>query len=184
MDFSNATQFLDEKNYAEWNIRMKVTLKATGYDVWDSVINGYSPPKRARTIAHKNAKRNNTVAMENILKGVTDSVKEKIGQQIFARNLWLNVEHLYSTEGQETKDNLIKDPAQDPVNLEGMTNFDLSLCKECDYDISDNENENEEVCSLEKDHDSENNDEGVVDLEIELIEALKEIQRLRQIIKR
>ena len=91
------------------------------------------------------------------------------------------MEHLYSTEGQETKDNLIKDPTQDPVNIEGMTDSDLFLCKECDCDISNNENE--EVCSLNKDHDSENSD-GVVNLEIELIEALKEIQRLRQITKR
>lgn len=119
------------------------------------------------------------MAMETILIGVTDSVKEKIGHHISARDLWLNVEHLYSTEGQETKD-----LTQDHVNLEGMTDSDLFLCKEYDCDISDNEDENEEVCSLDKDHDSENSDEGVVDLEIELIEALKEIQRLRQITKR
>ena len=62
-----------------------------------------------------------------------------------------------------------------------MTDSDLFLCKECDCDISNNENE--EVCSLYKDHDSENSDEGVVNLEIELIEAIKEIQRLRQITK-
>ena len=97
--------------------------------------------------------------METILKGVTDSVKENIGHHISTRDLWLNVEHLYSTEGQERKD-----PTQDPVNIEGMTDSGLFLCKEHDCDISDNENENEEVCSLDKDHDSENNDEGVVDL--------------------
>jgi len=142
MDLSNAAHLLNETNYAEWNIRMKVTLKAVGYDVWDSVITGYSPPKRARTITQKNAKRNNLVEMETILKGMTDSVKEKIGQHISAKELWLNVEHLYSTEGPETKDNPIKDLAKDLVNLEGMTNSDLYLCKKCDYDISDKENEN------------------------------------------
>ena len=163
---------------------MRVALMAARADVWDSVITGYSPPKRTRTIAKKNVKMNNSVEMETILKGMTDSVKEKIGQHISTKDLWSNVEHLYSTEGQEIKDNPIKDSAQDPVNLEGMTNSDLSLCKEYDYDISDNENENEEVCSLDKDHDSENSDEGVLDLEIELIEALKEIQILRQITKR
>lgn len=89
------------------------------------------------------------------------------------------MEHLYSTEGQETKD-----PTQDHVNLEGVTDSDLFLCKEYDCDISDNKDENEEVYSLDKYHDSENSDEGVVNLEIELIEALKEIQRLRQITKR
>ena len=106
------------------------------------------------------------MAMETILKGVTDSVKEKMGHHISAKDLWLNVEHLYSTKGQEIKDNPIKDSAQDPVNLEGLTNFDLSLYKECDYDISDNENENKEDCFLDNEYYSENSDEAIVDLEI------------------
>ena len=139
MGFSNAAQFLDGTNYAVWKIRMRVTLMAAGADVWDSIITGYSPPKRARTIAQKNAKMNKSVAMETVLKGLTDSVKEKRGQHILAKDLWLNVEHLYSTEGQETKDNLIKDLAQDSSNLEGMTDSDLFLYKECDCVFSENE---------------------------------------------
>ena len=184
MDFSNTTQFLDGTNYAVWKIRMRVALMTAGADVWNSVITGYSPPKKEKTIAQKEAKKNNSMAMETILKGMTDSVKKKIGQHISAKYLWLNVEQLYSFEGQEVKYNLIEDSASYHVNLEGMPDSDLSLCKECECDISDNENENEEVCSLDKDYDSENSDEGVVDLEIELIEALKEIQRLRKTIER
>jgi hypothetical protein len=163
---------------------MRTALMAVGADVWNSVITGYSPPKKARTIAQKVAKKNNSMAMETILKGMTDSVKEKIGQHISAKDLWLNVEQLYSIEGQEVKDNLIKDSASDHVNLEGMPDSDLSLYKVCDYDISDNKDENKEDCFLDKEYYSENGDEGIVDLEIELIEALKEIQRLRKTIKR
>ena len=62
-----------------------------------------------------------------------------------------------------------------------MINSDLSLC---DYDILDNENENKEDCFLDKEYYSGNSDEGIVDLEIELVESLKEIQRLRKTIKR
>ena len=184
MDFSNAAQFFNGTNYAVWKVRMRTALMAAGADVWNSVITGYSPPKKARTIAQKEAKKNNSMAMETILKGMTDSVKEKIGQHISAKDLWLNVEQLCSIEGQEVKDNLIKDSAPDHINLEGMTDSDLSLCKVCDYDISDNDNENKEDCFLDKKYYSENGDEGIVDLEIELIEALKEIQRLRKIIRR
>jgi hypothetical protein len=124
------------------------------------------------------------MAMETILRGMTDSVKEKIGQHISAKDLWLNVEQLCSIKGQEVKDNLIKDSSSDHVNLEGMPDSDLSLCKVCDYDILDNKNKNKEDCFLDKEYYSENGDEGIVDLENELIEALKEIQRLRKIIKR
>jgi hypothetical protein len=183
MDFSNAAQFLNGTNYAVWKVRMRTALMASGADVWNSVITGYSPPKKARTIAQREAKKNNSIAMETILKGMTDSVKEKIGQHISAKDLWLNVEQLCSIEGQEVKDNLIKDSAPDHVNLEGMPDSDLSLCKVCDYDISD-KNENKEDCFPDKEYYSENGDEGIVDLETELIEALKEIQRLRKIIRR
>ena len=41
---------------------MRVALMAIGANVWDSVIIGYSPPKKARTIDQKNAKMNNSVA--------------------------------------------------------------------------------------------------------------------------
>jgi hypothetical protein len=183
MDFSNAAQFLNGTNYAVWKVRMRTALMAAGADVWNSVITGYSPPKKARTIAQKEAKKNNSIAMETILKGMTDSVKEKIGQHISAKDLWLNVEQLCSIEGQEVKDNLVKESAPDHVNLEGMPDSDLSLCKVCDYDILD-KNENKEDCFLDKEYYSENGDEGIVDLETELIEALKEIQRLRKIIRR
>jgi hypothetical protein len=183
MDFSNAAQFLNGTNYAVWKVRMRTALMAAGADVWNSVITGYSPPKKARTIAQKEAKKNNSIAMETILKGMTDSVKEKIGQHISAKDLWLNVEQLCSIEGQEVTDNLVKNSAPDHVNLEGMPDSDLSLCKVCDYDISD-KNENKEDCFLDKEYYSENGDEGIMDLETELIEALKEIQRLRKIIRR
>ena len=108
MDFSNAAQFLNGTNYAVWKVRMRTTLMAAGADVWNSVITGYSPPKKARTIAQKEAKKNNSMAMETILKGMTDSVKEKIGQHISAKDLWLNVEQLYSIEGQEVNTILSK----------------------------------------------------------------------------
>jgi len=77
MDFSNAAQFLNGTNYAVWKVRMRTALMAVGADVWNSVITGYSPPKKARTIAQKEAKKNNSIAMETILKGMTDSVKRR-----------------------------------------------------------------------------------------------------------
>jgi hypothetical protein len=36
---------LDETNYETWSIRMKTFMGAMGYDVWKSVVTGYTPPK-------------------------------------------------------------------------------------------------------------------------------------------
>ena len=104
MDFSNTTQLLDGTNYVEWSIRMKETLKATGYDVWNSVITGYSPPKKARTIAQKDARKNNSMALEIVLEGLTDSIKENIGKYSSCKELWVTLEQLCS-KGQDTKGN-------------------------------------------------------------------------------
>jgi hypothetical protein len=59
MDFSNATQFLNGTNYAVWKVRMRTALMVAGADVWNSVLTWYSPPKKERTIAQKEAKKNN-----------------------------------------------------------------------------------------------------------------------------
>ena len=75
MDFSNVAQFLDGTNYAMWKIRMRVTLQAAGADVWKSIVTGYTPPKKVKSLTHKDAKKNNSMAMETILNGMTDSVK-------------------------------------------------------------------------------------------------------------
>jgi len=75
MDFSNATQLLDGTNYEEWNMRMQVTLKAAGFDVWKSITTGYNAPKKVKTMTQKDARKSNSMALEIILEGLTCSIK-------------------------------------------------------------------------------------------------------------
>jgi len=57
MDFSNATQLLNGTNYEEWNMRMQVTLKAAGFDVWKSITTGYTTPKKVKSMTQKDARK-------------------------------------------------------------------------------------------------------------------------------
>jgi hypothetical protein len=71
----------NETNYEIWSIRMKEFMGAMGYDVWNSVVSGYTPPKRPpKSAMKKELKINNKLAMDAILEGLSESMKIKIGK--------------------------------------------------------------------------------------------------------
>ena len=69
--------------------------------MWQSVLTGYTPPKKVKTIAQKEEKKNNSMAMETILEGLTDHQKKKIGKCSSTKELWLKTKLIYSTKEQE-----------------------------------------------------------------------------------
>jgi hypothetical protein len=66
--------------YDMWRKRMKTFLEAQGYDVWHLVVTGYNSTKKPKTISKKELKRNNKIALDFILEGLHDLVKDKTGQ--------------------------------------------------------------------------------------------------------
>ena len=58
---------------------MQFYLEAKGIGVGQSILIGHTPPKNVKTTAQKEAKKNNSMAMEAILEGLTDHQKKKIG---------------------------------------------------------------------------------------------------------
>lgn len=58
---------------------MKEFIGAMGYDVWKSTATGYTRLKRPpKSIANKELKRNNKLAMDSIVEGLVVSVKDKV----------------------------------------------------------------------------------------------------------
>jgi hypothetical protein len=94
----NGTPILGKEEYIFWSTRMESHLKALGLEVWNSVITDYFPPNRVRTPAQKKAKKSNSMAMNTILDGLPDDVKEKIGECNSAKELWDKLKYLYSDE--------------------------------------------------------------------------------------
>ena len=80
---------------------MQAYLKAIS--VWKSVVARYTDPKKVKTSAQKEAKKNNSMAMEAILEGLADIQKKKIGKCISARELWLKLEQYYSNKEEEVE---------------------------------------------------------------------------------
>jgi hypothetical protein len=42
---TNKAPLFDRTNYAFWSIRMQTYLMALGFDIWKSVVTGYTTPK-------------------------------------------------------------------------------------------------------------------------------------------
>ena len=95
---SNRAPTLNKGEYAVWKKRMSVYLLSLGCDVWNALISNYILPKRGRTTYHKDSKKNNSRAMEAILDGLPQPIKEKTVQCISTKELWVKLEKLYSVE--------------------------------------------------------------------------------------
>jgi chromosome segregation ATPase len=133
---------------------MKTFLQAHGYDVWKSVVTGYTATKKPKTATKKELKRNNKIAMDFIWEGLPDLVREKVGKCSSAKELWDKLHNLYSKESPITESDPIKESAG---------------------------TEQEERCSsCQTDSEEEDCEEGIVDLEAELISALDELTKERK----
>jgi hypothetical protein len=129
-------------------------LKAQGYDVWYSVVTGYTTTKKPKTTTKKELKRNNKIAMDFIWEGLPDLVREKVGKCSSAKELWDKLHNLYFKESPITKPENAKEDARTKQE---------EICSSCQTDSK------EEDC-----------EEGIVDLEAELISALDELTKERK----
>jgi hypothetical protein len=99
----------DGSNFEYWKNRMETYLKALGEDVWISVASGYNSSKKPKTATQKEAKRNNKLAIDTILDGLTDSVKSKVGSCASAKHLWDKLQELYAREEVEEEEEVEED---------------------------------------------------------------------------
>jgi acetone carboxylase gamma subunit len=83
---------------------METYLKDLGEYVWFSVASGYNALKKQKTAAQKEEKRNNKLAIDTILDGLTDSVKSKVGSCASAKELWDKLQDLYAREEAEEEE--------------------------------------------------------------------------------
>ena len=105
MNFTNTGQLLDGTNYDEWSYRMEMTLRAAGIEIWKLVVTRYIAPKQVKTITQKDARKNNSMATELILEGLTDSIKGRIGSYSTAKELWDQLEQLCSESDPKSNSN-------------------------------------------------------------------------------
>jgi hypothetical protein len=94
----------DGSNFEYWSNRMETYLKSLGEYVWFSVASGYNALKKPKTATQKEARRNNKLAIDTILDGLTDSVKSKVGSCASTKDIWDKLQDLYAREEAEEEE--------------------------------------------------------------------------------
>jgi hypothetical protein len=83
---------------------METYLKYIGVNVWFSVASGYNSLKKPKTAAQKEGKRNNKLAIDTILDGLTDLVKSKVGSCASTKDILDKLQDLYAREEAEEEE--------------------------------------------------------------------------------
>jgi hypothetical protein len=81
-------QFYGQK-YAFWIIRMNTYIHARGFEIWQSIVDGYTAP----TVLSTNEKtvklsQNNSKATNALLNGHGESVFTKVAHCKYAKDIW------------------------------------------------------------------------------------------------
>jgi hypothetical protein len=102
---------LDEENYSTWRIDMRLYLKTMGEAIWKETIGGSVPLKnKSKFSSQREGKKNDALALNTILSGLSSPIKESMGQCTSAKDLWLNLEETYQIkkEKEDIEDHSIK----------------------------------------------------------------------------
>jgi hypothetical protein len=77
--YKNGIPQLDGQKYVFWSIRMKAYIQAQGFQVWQSIVDGYTAPAFPPT-SDKAVKigENNSKAINALLNGLNDTVFTKV----------------------------------------------------------------------------------------------------------
>jgi hypothetical protein len=93
---NNKAPLFNGEGYALWKIRMKNFLLALGFDIWQSVVDGYiaptTPPKDS---GGKKICNDNSREVNGILAGLTNSICVKVMHCKSAKEIWDKLEAVY-----------------------------------------------------------------------------------------
>jgi hypothetical protein len=88
-------QFVGQK-YAFWIIRMETYIQAQGFQVWKSIVDGYTslavPPTNDKAVK---LGENKSKAKNALLNGLSDTVFTKIAHCKSAKEIWDKLRNIY-----------------------------------------------------------------------------------------
>jgi hypothetical protein len=93
---SNKATLFSGGGYSLWKIRMKSYMLALGFDVWQSVVDGYTMPTTPPTdTAGNKICNNNSRVVTAILGGLKNSTYVKVMHCKLAKEIWDKLEVVY-----------------------------------------------------------------------------------------
>lgn len=101
---SKRAPLFDRTNYAFWSIRMETYLSALGFDIWQSVVDGYKTLATSPTnVAGKKLSECNAKAKNAILCGLPESEFLKVMHCKSAQEMWDKLKNIYQGDDKVKK---------------------------------------------------------------------------------
>jgi hypothetical protein len=97
--YKNGIPQFDGNKYNFWSIRMKTYIQAQGFQVWQSIVDGYTIP----TVPSTNEKEtklgeNNSKATNSLLNGLSDMVFTKVAHCKSSKEIWDKLRNIYEED--------------------------------------------------------------------------------------
>jgi hypothetical protein len=99
--YKNGIPQFDGKKYAFWSIRMKTYIQAHGFEIWQSIVDGYTAP----TVLSTNYKaiklgQNNSKATNALLNGLRELVFTKVAHCKSTKYIWDKLRNIYEGDSK------------------------------------------------------------------------------------
>jgi hypothetical protein len=99
--YKNGIPQFDGHKYAFWSRRMKTYIQAQGFEIWQSVVDGYKeptvPPTNERAIK---LRKNNSKATNALLNGLCESIYTKVIHCKSAKEIWDKLQNIYEGDSK------------------------------------------------------------------------------------
>jgi hypothetical protein len=99
--YKNGIPQFDGQKYAFWRRRMKTYIQAQGFEIWQSIVDGYKEPVVPPT-SEKAMKlsQNNSKATNALLNGLGESVYTKVVHCKSAKEIWDKLQNIYEGDSK------------------------------------------------------------------------------------
>jgi hypothetical protein len=90
--YKNGIPQFDGQKYAFWSIRMKTYIQAQGFQVWKSIVDGYTTPTNEKVVK---LGENNSKAINALLNGLSDTVFTKVSHCKSSKEILDKLRNIY-----------------------------------------------------------------------------------------
>jgi hypothetical protein len=99
--YKNGIPQFDGHKYAFWSIRMKTYIQAHGFEIWQSIVDGYTvpvvPPTNDKAVK---LDQNNSKATNALLNGLGETVFTKVAHCKSAKEIWDKLRNIYEGDSK------------------------------------------------------------------------------------
>ena len=99
--YKNGIPWFNGQKYAFWTIRMKTYIQAQGFEIWQSIVDGYTapivPPTNEKAVK---LGQNNSKAKNALLNGLSEMVFTKVAHYKLTKEIWEKLQNIYEGDSK------------------------------------------------------------------------------------